>query len=90
MFLAYIVCSSSVFTNFATCNVISPVNYVLYFYISTFRSMCVVPNTAAFCISLISWFPGILLRYCLNEFEMVPVDTDIPFAFTSTRDEFVL
>jgi hypothetical protein len=31
---------------------------LLYFYISTFRSMCVVPNMAVFCSSLTSWIPG--------------------------------
>ena len=36
---------------------------LLYFYISTFRSMCAVPNMAVFCSSLISWFPGMLLTY---------------------------
>jgi hypothetical protein len=45
----------------------------LYLYISTFRSMCEVPNMAVFCCSLISWFPGMLLTYFLNDFEMVPV-----------------
>ena len=38
----------------------------LYFYISTFRSMCAVPNMAVFCSSLTSWFPGMLLTYFLN------------------------
>ena len=33
---------------------------ILYFYISTFRSMCVVPNMAVFCSSLTSCFPGIV------------------------------
>ena len=46
---------------------------LLYFYISTFRSMCAVPNMAVFCISLTSWFPGMLLTYFLNVFEIVPV-----------------
>ena len=36
---------------------------LMYFYISTFRSMCAVPNMAVFCSSLISWFPGMLLTY---------------------------
>jgi hypothetical protein len=36
---------------------------VLYIYISTFRSMCAVPNMAVFCSSLISCFLGMLLRY---------------------------
>ena len=31
---------------------------LLYFYISTFRSICAVPNMAVFCSSLTSWFPG--------------------------------
>ena len=46
---------------------------LLYFYISTFRSMCAVPNMAVFCSSLTSWFPGLLLTYFLNVFEIVPV-----------------
>ena len=46
---------------------------LLYFYISTFRSMCAVPNMAVFCSSLTSCFPGTLLTYFLNDFEKVPV-----------------
>jgi hypothetical protein len=46
---------------------------LMYFYISTFRSMCAVPNMAVFCSSLTSWFPGIVLTYFLTYFEMVPV-----------------
>ena len=34
-----------------------PVLNLLYFYISTFRSMCAVPNMAVFCSSLTSCFP---------------------------------
>ena len=45
---------------------------LLYFYISTFRSMCAVPNMAVFCNSLTSWFPGMLLTYFLNDFEVLP------------------
>ena len=58
---------------------------VLYFYISTFRSMCAVPNVAVFCSSLTSCFPGMLLTYFLNDFEIVPVApiiTGITFVFT--------
>jgi hypothetical protein len=40
---------------------------MLYFYISTFRSMCEVPNMAAFYSSLTSCFPGMLLAYFLND-----------------------
>ena len=39
---------------------------LLYFYISTFRSMCAVPNMAVFWSSLTSCFPGMLLTYFLN------------------------
>src|SRR5215813_12087229 len=46
---------------------------LLCFYVSTFRSMCAVPNMAVFCSSLTSWFPGMLLTYFLNDFEIVPV-----------------
>src|SRR5215469_16342748 len=58
---------------------------LLYFYVSTFRSMFAVPNMAVFCSSLRSWFPGMLLTYFLNDLEMVPVapiTTGITFAFT--------
>ena len=58
---------------------------LLYFYISTFRSKCAVPNMAVFCSSLTSWFPGMLLTYFLNIFEIVPVApiiTGITFVFT--------
>ena len=38
---------------------------LLYFYISTFRSMCAVPNMAVFCSSLTSCFPGMLLTFII-------------------------
>ena len=58
---------------------------LLYFYISTFWSMYTVPNMAVFCSSLTSWFPGMLLTYFPNDFEIVPVAlivTGITFVFT--------
>ena len=58
---------------------------LLYFYISTFRSMCAVSNMAVFCTSLTSCFPAMLLAYFLNDFEIVPVApiiTGITFVFT--------
>jgi hypothetical protein len=58
---------------------------ISYFYISTCRSMCAVANIAVFCSSLIWYLPGVLLRYFLNDFEMVPVVPviiGIIFAFT--------
>jgi hypothetical protein len=45
---------------------------LLYFYVSTFRSMCVAPNMAVLCSSLTSRFPGMMLTYFLNDLEMVP------------------
>jgi hypothetical protein len=53
-------CSCSVFTIFATCNVISSVKYVLYFYVNTFRNMFAVPNMTDFffwqCLNFVlSW-----------------------------------
>ena len=55
-----------------------PAMALLYFYVSTFRSMCAVPNMAVFCSSFTSWFPVMLLTYFLNNFEMVPVAPIIP------------
>jgi hypothetical protein len=64
---------------------LAPVLNLLHFYISTFRSMCAVPNMAVFCSSLTSWFLGMLLVYFLNDFQIVPVApiiTGITFVFT--------
>ena len=59
---------------------------LLYFYVSTFRSVCAVPNMmAVFCSSFTSCFPGMLLTYFLNDLEIVPVApiiTGITFVFT--------
>ena len=55
-----------------------PLLNLLYFSISTFRSMCAVSNLAVFCNYSTSCFPGILLTYFLNDFEIVPV----AFVFT--------
>ena len=44
-----------------------PVLVLLFFYVSTFRSMCAVPNMAVFFSSLTSWFPGMSLTYFLND-----------------------
>ena len=49
---------------------------LLYFYISTFRSVCAVSNMAVYCSSLTSCFPGMLLTYF--GFEIVPVAPIIP------------
>jgi len=42
-----------------------PAMNLLYFYISTSRSMCAVPNMAVFWSSLTSWIPGMLLLLLL-------------------------
>ena len=66
---------------------------LLYFYISAFRSMCAVPSMAVFCNSLTSYFPGMLLTYFLNDFEIIPVApiiTGITFVFTFTCAIFLL
>ena len=62
-----------------------PALALLYFYVSTFRSMCAVPNTAVFCSSFTSWFSGMLLRYFLTHFEIgpvAPIITGITLVFT--------
>ena len=46
---------------------------ILYVYINTSQSTCTVSNMAVFCSSLISRLPSMLLRYCLYDFETVPV-----------------
>jgi len=51
----------------------------------TFWSMCAVPNRPVFCSSLNSCFSSILLRYFLNDYEMVAaalVNTVITFVCT--------
>ena len=65
-------CSYSVFVVYGASMSRSCVGF-LFFYVSTFRSMCAVPNMAVFCISLASWFPGMSHTYFLNDLEMVPV-----------------
>ena len=59
---------------------------LLYFYISTLRSMCAVPNMAVFYSSLTSYFHGMLLTCFLNDFEKVPfapIITCINFVFNT-------
>ena len=55
--------------------------------------MCLVPDMAVVYSFLISCFPGILLMYCVSDFEMAliaPIITGITFAFPFTRAEFLL
>ena len=54
-----------------------PMLDVLYFYVSTFRVMCAVLNMAVFCNFFTSCSTGMLPRYFLNYFDMVPGDTAI-------------
>ena len=50
-----------------------PIISVLHFYISSFGNTCAVPSSAVLCSSLMSCLAGMLCRYFLNHFEMVPV-----------------
>ena len=82
-----------VFTLCSTFCDILLVKYVLYFHINTSNSMFAVHNMALLCISLISYFPGMLLRYSLSDFELFTVDsvvTSITFAFKFQSAEFLL
>ena len=77
IFLRHTVLQLFCIITYAICNVISHVTYVLYFtlVLSQWR-MCALSNMAVFllfCTSLISCFPGMLLRYFLNDLEFVPV-----------------
>ena len=57
---------------------------LLFFYISTFRSMCAVPSMSVLCSFLTSCFPDMLLTYFRNVFEIVPIApiiTGITFVF---------
>jgi hypothetical protein len=54
---------------------------VLYFYISTFRNMCIVPSMTVFCGFLNSCFPVVLLMYFVSDFEVVPVAYVVSFLF---------
>jgi len=71
-------------TLFSVLNILC-VRVCAYFHISTFRILCVVSNKAVFCSSLTSCSPGMLLKYCLSDFEIIPVAplvTGITFTFT--------
>jgi len=60
-------------------------NIFCNFYISTSRSLWAMHNMAVFCGSLILCWYGMLLKYYLNDFEIVPVAhiiTGITIAFT--------
>jgi len=66
--------------------------YVLYSYINNFRNVCRVQYGCS-CSSLISCIAGRLLRYCLSDYEMLPVAptiSGITLLSHSTRPKFVL
>jgi hypothetical protein len=54
MFLGYIMLELLFICNLCFTNIISPEKYVVYFYLSTFRSVRAVPNMDFFWNSLIS------------------------------------
>ena len=69
-----------------------PMFSVVHFYISTLRSVCAVADMEGFCRSLI-YFRGVLLRYCLSDFEMVPfapIITAVTFVSHSTCAVLIL
>ena len=55
-----------------------PALALLFFYVSTFRSTCAVPNVVVYCSSLTSWLSGMSFTYFLNDLEMVPVSPLVP------------
>ena len=57
--------SSSLSLLFMVSILLVPALVLLYFYVSTFRSVCAVPNMAVFCSSFTSWFPGMLLMFII-------------------------
>ena len=62
-----------------------PMLHLLCCYINTFRSMCAVSNMAVLWSFLIQCFPDMLLRYFLNDFQVVPIVpivAGITFVFT--------
>ena len=61
--------------------VLFPLTTVLYF--GTLRSMCAVSNMAVFCSLFMSLLPVMLLRYCLSDFEMIPVVRIIIACYTT-------
>jgi len=71
-----------------------PVLNLFYFYISISPIVCAVPSMAVFSSSVTSCFPGVLLTYFLNDYEIVPVApiiTGITFVFLhSTCAVFLL
>jgi hypothetical protein len=84
MFLGYIVVDN-LWLQFMVYVMLFPTIKLLYLYISTFRSMCAVPNMAVFCSYLMMCFRGVWLMHILNDSEMAPaapVFTGITFVFT--------
>jgi len=67
-----------------------PLLNLLYIYIGTSQNMCAVPNIAVFWSSLASYFPGILLAYFLNVFEIVPVTIHGAYIISSSVESIVL
>ena len=94
MWTNFVMCASvSIYLRWWVISTYMEVLNLLYFYISTFRSMCTVPNMTVFCSSLTSCLPGMLLTYFLNDIETVPVApiiTDIILFLHSTCAVFLL
>jgi hypothetical protein len=62
--------AASLYLRFIIHVMLFPMLNILYFYISTFRSMCAVPNMAVFCSSLVSCSTGVFSRF--SDFSSYP------------------
>ena len=74
--------AASLYLQFMIHVILFPISNVLYFYISTLRSMCAVPNMAVSCTSLISCCPGMFSRYDLAIVTFTPIFSGITSVFT--------
>ena len=84
-FYAKACCNCSAVTVCAKCNVISPVQSVLYLYISTSRGLCALHNMAVFLQFLnfaLSRYVAQVLCLLLCNVPVVPIITDITCAVT--------
>ena len=75
MFLVFIILL--LFGSYRMSVMLLPMLNGLYFHLRSIQSICAVHDVLVLCNSLISCFPGMLLRCFLNDYEMVPVTSII-------------
>jgi len=94
MFLGHILLQLSCIYNLCYMYVIFPVKYLLYFYISTFRSMCAVPNMAIFFLqfpdSVLSRYVAQVVSVAFKWFQVPPLLLVSIFFSHSTCTEFLI